>query len=521
MTTHADRRRFLRQTSAALCAGAGAALMPGLGLIGQALASTRGGLPGYKALVCVYLAGGNDSFNLLVPRDSINPGSRYSTYRDSRGGVYNANTNPFGLALDFNALLDIGTPPGQATAFGLHPQAADYVVTRNGQNYNHPGLATLFAQQRLAFVANVGPLVQPTSLTQFNAGAPIPPQLYSHSDQELQWNLGTTSASVQHGWGGRAMDLIDPGGLPILSPCISVAGNTRYQVGSSVFPYQMSPSTGVTQLTNFTGGFNFGDQRRAALDELLAQSSPHLLTQEYRAVLSRSRQLASLLQAALNSSAGRITTPYDYVGGTPPNPGANSYPNANVRVLGNDYSNQLLDQLRMVARMIKVSRDPLAGVDQSRQIYYVRLDGFDTHGDQMDLHPLLLGRLTQAIGWFWQAMGEINAQNDVTLFTMSDFGRTLSSNGDGTDHAWGGVQFAVGGAVSGGQIYGRYPRLVANANNDAEQDWSFGRGQYIPSSASDQMAATLARWLGVGAGDLATVFPNLGNFSGPLGFLPA
>lgn len=521
MTTRSDRRRFLRQTSAALCAGAGAALMPGLGLIGQALAATRGGLPGYKALVCVYLAGGNDSFNLLVPRDSTSPGSRYSIYRTSRGDVYNANTNPFGLALDFNALLPIGTPPGQSFAFGLHPQAADYVVSRNGNNYNHPGLATLFAQQRLAFIANVGPLVQPTTLTQFNAGAPIPPQLYSHSDQELQWNLGSTHAAVQHGWGGRAMDLIDPGGLPILSPCISVAGNTRFQVGGSVFPYQMSASTGVTQLGNFSGGFNFGDQRRAALDELLAQSSPHLLTQEYRAVLSRSRQLAALLQTALNSNAGRITTAYDYRGATPPNPAGNFYPEANVRVLGTDYSNPLLDQLRMVARMIKASRDPVAGIDQSRQVYYVRIDGFDTHGDQMDLHPLLLGRLTQALGWFWQALGEINAQNDVTVFTMSDFGRTLSSNGDGTDHAWGGVQFALGGAVLGGQVYGRYPMLVANANDNPNQDWSFGRGQYIPSTASDQMAATLARWLGVGAGELATVFPNLANFGGPLGFLPA
>lgn len=521
MTSPTDRRRFLRQTSAALCAGAGAALMPGLGLIGQALAATRGGLPGYKALVCVYLAGGNDSYNLLVPRDSTTPGSRYSTYRDSRGGVHNAVSNPFGLALDFNALLDLGTPPGHSFAFGLHPQAADYVVTRNGQNYHHPGLATLFAQQKLAFAANIGPLVQPTSMTAFAGGAPVPPQLYSHSDQELQWHLGTTSAGTQHGWGGRAMDLIDPGGLPILSPCISVAGNARFQVGGSVFPYQMSASTGVTQLTNFSGGFNFGDQRRAALDELLAQSSPHLLTQEYRAVLGRSRELAATLAAALASEAGRITTAYDYVGGTAPNPPANFYPNANVRVLGNDYPNALLDQLRMVARMMKISRDPFAGVDQSRQIYYVRLDGFDTHGDQMAQHPLLLARLTQALGWFWQALGEIGAQNDVAVFTMSDFGRTLSSNGNGTDHAWGGVQFVLGGAVQGGQIYGRYPMLVANANDDANQDWSFGRGQYIPTSASDQMAATLARWLGVGSGDLAAVFPNLANFSGPLGFLPA
>lgn len=521
MSSLEQRRRFLRQAGTALCAGAGAALMPGLGLMAPALAAVRGGLPGYRALVCIYLAGGNDSYNLLVPRDSTAPGSRYSRYRDSRGGIYHPVNNPLGLALDFAGLLDIGSPPGHGFAFGLHPQSADYDVVRNGQTYHHPGLATLFGQSRLAFVANVGPLVQPLSMTDFQAGAPLPPQLYSHSDQELQWHLGSSHSGAQHGWGGRAMDRIDPGGLPILSPCISVAGNARFQVGGSVFPYQMSPSTGVTQLGNFSGGFNFGDQRRAALDELLAQSSPHLLTQEYRAVLGRSRQLASTLSAALNSASGRIDTPYDYIGGTPPNPPANLYPNANLRLAGVDYANPLLDQLRMVARMMKLSRDPLAGVDQSRQVYYVRLDGFDTHSGQMGLHPLLLARLTQAIGWFWQALGEIGAEDEVALFTMSDFGRTLSSNGSGSDHAWGGVQLVLGGAVSGGQVYGRYPLLALNANDDGNQDWSFARGQYIPTTATDQMAATLARWLGVANGDLPEVFPNLGNFSGALPFLPA
>ncbi len=174
----------------------------------------------------------------------------------------------------------------------------------------------------------------------------------------------------------------------------------------------------------------------------------------------------------------------------------------------------------MVARMIKLSRDPSAGVNQSRQIYYVRLTGFDTHADQMLEQPLLFAALSQALGWFWQALGEINAQNEVATFTMSEFGRTLSSNGDGSDHGWGGAQVVLGGEVLGQRIYGRYPMMALNANDDVNQDWSFARGQYIPTTATEQMAATLGRWLGLPTGELAAVFPNLGNFSGPLDFLP-
>lgn len=522
LTSETSRRKFLRGLSGAICAGVGSTFLPQLGLMGSALAATRNSLPGYKALVCVYLAGGNDSFNLLVPRDSTAVGSRYSTYRNSRGGIYNSNSNPLGLALDFNALLDVGTLVGQSTAFGLHPQTADYMVTRNGNSYNYPGLRTLFgtAQQKLALIANVGTLVQPTSMTQFNAGVPRPPQLYSHSDQEVLWNLANNDTNARNGWGGKVMDRIDPGGHPSLPPCISVAGNTRFQVGATVFPYQMSAGTGVTQLQNFNGTFTYGDQRRAALDALLALSTPHLLQGEYRDVISRSRELSALLSAALTAPAGRIITPYDYQGGTAPNPVNNIYPNANLNLLGNDYPNALLDQLRMVARMIKISRDPSAGVNQSRQIYYVRLGGFDTHSNQMLDQPILTARISQALGWFWQALGEIGAQNDVTTFTNSEFGRTLSSNGNGSDHAWGGVQAVLGGQVLGQKIYGRYPMLNINANDDVNQDWSFGRGQYIPTTATEQMAATLGRWLGLPATELSAVFPNLANFPGALDFLP-
>ena len=241
-----SRRALMARSVSSVAAVLGGSFLPQLGTLGQALAAASGGLPGYKALVCVYLAGGNDSFNLLVPRDSQAGGSRYDTYRQSRGGVYDPNSNPLGLALGFNQLLDVGTPMGEGSAYGMHPQTADYVASRNGQNYQYPGLHTLFGQGQLAFVANVGPLIEPISKTDFNAGAPRPPQLYSHNDQELLWNLGIGDTTAITGWGGRLLDLIDSGGHPALPPNISIAGNSRFQIGASVFPYQMSATLGAT-----------------------------------------------------------------------------------------------------------------------------------------------------------------------------------------------------------------------------------------------------------------------------------
>lgn len=514
-------RRALLARTCRLAAGAGIGGLGQFGPLGSALANGHGGLPGYKALVCVYLAGGNDSFNLLVPRDSLAIGSRYDTYRLSRGGVFDPNGNPFGLALGFDQLLDIGVPIGQSTAFGVHPQCSDYVASRNGQNYLYPGMHSIYGSGKLAFVANVGPLIELVSKTDFNAGAPRPPQLYSHNDQELLWNLGIGDNLATTGWGGRVLDRIDAGGHPALPPCISVAGNSRFQIGSSVFPYQMSASQGAAQLLSFDAATTlFGEQRRLALQALLEQGTTHLLQNEYRNTLLRSRELEQLVRAALNSPAGQVLAPYDYRGPMAPDPGMGFYPDANLHLFGEDYPNRLLDQLRMVVRMIRLSRDPGAGVNHSRQIYYVRLGGFDTHAGQMTQQPLLLAQLSQALGWFWQALAEIGAQDQVVAFTMSEFGRTLSSNGDGSDHAWGGVQAVLGGEVIGQRIHGRYPQLRLDADDDSQQDWSFARGQYIPTVATEQMAATLARWFGLPAADLDQVFPNLSQFSGPLSFLP-
>lgn len=505
-----SRRRFLHRCASL---AAGGLLLPQLGALRYARAAGPP-LPGYKALVCIYLAGGNDSFNLLVPRDGDLPGSRYAEYAAARGGVYSL-ANPLGLALAHDDLLDLGTPPGSGSAYGLHPNAGRYLSPVDVQ-FDQPGLEQLFANQKLAFVANVGPLLAPTTMADVRDGTPLPPQLFSHSDQEALWHFGQTADDARHGWGGRAFDalgLAPPSGL---SPCISMAGAARLLVGEQVQAYQMSASIGVSLLAEYSGAYHFGNQRKVALLELLHATQPDRMTAEYARTMDRAMNVGASLDQLLDGAGGQVFTPYEFAGNQAPDPASGTYASAQLSLAGKTESNILLDQLRMVARMIRVSRSLPPGDGQTRQIYYVRLDGWDTHGDQMRRHPLLLARLSQALGWFSRAMDDLQVSNEVTAFTMSDFGRTLSSNGDGSDHAWGGVQIVTGGAVAGGRIEGHYPELGLNRDDDAGRNWSFDRGQYIPSTSVDQMMASLARWWGVEDGALDAVFPNLSRFGPPL-----
>jgi uncharacterized protein (DUF1501 family) len=252
----------------------------------------------------------------------------------------------------------------------------------------------------------------------------------------------------------------------------------------------------IYNAANSTGG-TYGSQRAGALDQLLADTgNPSLLTTEYARTFKRGRDLYDLINSALTATdgSGNVTTVF---------PSGNS----------------LADQLKMVARMIKISREDTGQIRHQRQIYYVRFGGFDLHDNLMSTanngHGALLNRVSAALGAFWAALGELNAQNEVTTFTMSEFARTLSSNGNGSDHAWGGVQMVMGGMVNGGRVYGTFPDQALN------NAISFSRGQTIPSTSVDQMAATLAQWMGVtGTNDLNTIFPNLPNFaSSNLGFM--
>lgn len=499
-----SRREFLKKLGGSFAAGSLASLIPQLALLPRAYAQSAGG---YKAMVCIYLAGANDSYNWLVPRDSEAAGSRYDTYKTSRGGVF-SGSNPNGLALAYSDLLAL-TPSNQSIGFGLHPSHADFSVTSGANSQSHSGLRTLFNSGKAAFVCNAGPLLQPISKSEYEAGAPRPAQLFSHNDQELLWHvgMGTTGESVaRFGWGGRVARATAGGPLPNgLSPTLSVAGASRFLLGDQILPYQVS-SGGVDLLDNYTpgsAGNNYTAARRALLDDILNDSHAHKFQRSYAGIAQRSlsvgESLATLLDAA--DGSGNVSTLF---------PSGNS----------------LADQLKMVARMIKVSRNSLGA---QRQVYFVRLGGWDMHSGLFESggaltstgHGALLTTLNQAIGAWWTALGEIDARSEVTSFTMSDFGRTLVGNGGGSDHAWGGNLVVFGDSVSGNKFYGTYPKLVVDSNDNAARDWSLSRGQYIPTTAIEQVAATLARWMGVSdSAALSAMFPLLGNFgTSDLGFM--
>lgn len=492
-----SRRDFVRGGACMVAAGGISSFIPKLNLMGEALAQTGTG-SGYKALVCLYLGGGNDSWNVLIPTGT-NASGQYShaEYVTARNGIYNAG-NTGGLAI-----------PRVTTSGALPPAVALSNTSGNlGVNPFAPELAALYNSNRLSFIANVGTVSDPITRATYNSRKK-PPQLYSHNDQTSLWQIGSgNNLQIAQGFGGQIAGVTAQNNLVGLSSAISIAGQTRFLVGetlggASVFPFQMSTSTTAPAplLSNYNAGSGaLGEaQRRGALNQLFNLAYPELYSLEYKDIFNRSLQMGAVINAELAAN-GTLSTVF------PSN-------------------NSLADQLKQVARMIKISRPASVGgpgaIGANRQVYYVNLGGFDTHDNQITSttqalgHHLLLQRLSQAVNAFNSAMNEIGAANEVTLFTMSDFARTINSNGNGTDHAWGGIQFVMGGAVSGGQVKGRYPRIKLDLQGDNNGE-CFSRGQYLPTTASDQLAATMARWMGVDNVNLPTIFPNIDNFtSGP------
>lgn len=474
MSRREDRREFLKRMGLLIAAGGASGWLPQFRLLGQALAQAGGGGE-YRALVCVYLAGGNDAFNWLVPREA----AAYEVYRLTRGGVYHPQSNPTGLALAREELLPIS--PENGGDFGLHASC--------------PELRQLFEQGKLAFIANVGALIVPTTKAQYLArSVPLPPELFSHNSQTTFWRLGHGDLRDPFGWGGELAARLNTGALAgRLSPCISIAGNTRFLMGPQWTPYQMGSSGAVSLSTSLPSGTPNGtavrNRRDQAVAELLALEYGHLFEREYQGTLRRSLEIYQEVSNALNADP----------------PLATPFPS----------DNPLGDQLKMVARMIRASRRPEIG--HRRQIYFVSLGGFDTHDAQMvpSGQPRLLGRVSAALAAFQQALAEIGAEPQVVTFTMSEFARTLATNGNGTDHAWGTVQAVMGAPVIGRRIYGTYPVL------DNDGTWTLSRGRVIPTLAVEQMFSTLARWMGLPPAQLAAVFPNLGHFAPQsLPFLP-
>jgi uncharacterized protein (DUF1501 family) len=507
-----SRRDFLRAGCGLIACGGAASMLPQLGLIPSALAGT---LPtGYKALVCLYLDGGNDAWNLLLPGDL----AAHAKYVLARNGLYNPTAGNAG-GLGIPHWSGAGYIPNQTLPISLPISTGQYAV-----NPFAAGLAQLYGEGRLAFLANVGPLVEPTTVASYNARR-RPPQLYSHNDQSNLWHIGSgSSVSVTQGWGGRvagrvAVPTSQTAGLPAT---ITLSGQTRFLSGIDsggvpLFPFALSTSstTPATSLAQYSASNTSSNQlqqvRRAYLEELLNAASPQAFTREYGSVVERSLELADYV---INPAITGIPADDPVNGG-----GATGF------TWPTGYS--LSDQLRQIARMIRISADYsgfVSPIAANRQVFFVRIGGFDTHDGQISSlgangHHLLLQRVSDAVTAFYRAMTAIGRQNDVTLFTASEFARTINSNGNGSDHAWGSVQFAVGGAVNGGQVYGRYPNIVLNnsltgsVSDNATQGECFSRGQFIPTTAVEQFSATLARWMGVPDADLPVIFPNIDNFS--------
>jgi uncharacterized protein (DUF1501 family) len=414
----------------------------------------------YRALVCIFLFGGNDSFNMVVPRSS----AEYNAYATSRQN----------LALAQGDLIPITPLSSDGAQYGFHPSMT--------------GLAQLFEQGQCAVVANVGPLIAPTSKTQYlDKSVSLPPQLFSHSDQQDQWQSLKGRSVLKSGWAGRVADVLaGQTSNQLLALNASLAGQSLLQSGNVTTPYIMGSSGPV----NFTGFGATGATlaRRQAFESISRADYGTVYERGFAQIHQRAVQFSDRVTQALAQAPALVALP------NAPTPALTS----------------LATQLRTVAKLIAV-RDQL---QMSRQIFFVSTGGFDTHDDQLDDQPGLLTNVSNSLRAFYDATVELGVADRVTTFTQSDFGRTLTSNGDGTDHAWGGIQLVAGGAVKGRSIYGTYPRLEINGPDDV------GGGRMIPTTSADQYIATLATWFGLPAADLAKVAPSIGNFAQKdLGFI--
>ncbi len=432
----------------------------------------------YKALVCIFMYGGNDANNMIVPSDTTD----YNKYVTSRGILALPAAGQPGGILPLNLIPGRGTNDGRT--FGFHPHFADY-ASPNGML---PGMQSLFNSGNVAAVGNVGTLIYPTTQNDFRTKPSIlPPQLFSHSDQQVEWQTSVPQAVKSSGWGGRVADLMNASfGSTQISTCITLNGANTFQVGNSVVPYSVSQS-GAIALSGYTSGSAVGTPSYA-LDQLIAATQPNLFQQTMAGTTKRALDNYQLLASALSQT----------------NPTAAPYSSF-------DSSSSLAGQLKMVARLIAAAQSGASGLNPKRQVFFVSVGGFDTHGDQLNAQNNLYTELNNSLSAFYAATVALGVASKVTTFTSSDFGRTFQTNGAGSDHGWGSHHLVMGGAVQGGGIYGRIPILQAGGPDDATTS-SSGQGRWIPAVSVDTYAATLASWFGVTPTDLPTALPNIGNF---------
>jgi uncharacterized protein (DUF1501 family) len=447
MTSQTSRRAFLQRASMLSLAGAAAPWALNLAAMGEAAAATAAD---YKALVCIFLYGGNDYGNTLIPYDN----SRYALYQGMRPT----------LAYTQAALAPTLLTPNVALPVGLQYAMAPELSP----------LLPLFNANKLAVMLNVGTLVQPTTKAQYTAkSVPLPPKLFSHNDQQSVWQSSAPEGAAS-GWGGRMGDLFQAGNGNATFTCVNVSGNAVFLSGHSAVQYQVSPS-GPVALNGVKNSLFGSAVCSAALRTLVTAPSTNLFENEYTRLMSRSLTAGDALTTAL-AGGSTINTVF---------PSGNS----------------LADQLKLVARMISTATE----VGAKRQVFFVSMGGFDTHDGLASIHPGLLSSVASAMSAFYAATVELGVANQVTSFTASDFGRTLTAN-DGSDHGWGSMHFMLGGAVGGGRFYGTPPVVANNGPDDV------GQGRLLPSTSVDQYAATLGKWFGISDSDLLTVLPNLSHW---------
>ncbi|WP_372658927.1 DUF1501 domain-containing protein [Hydrogenophaga sp.] len=465
------RRAFLRRTAQLAFTGAALPTALNLAAMGEAAAFNA---TDYKALVCVFLYGGSDYANSVVTYDNAS----YDLYSAIRGG--GAGRTAGGVALAQSALSATLLQPTTALPGGrqyaLHPAMT--------------GLAGLFNSGAAAVQLNVGPLVVPLTRNDYRGSNrtlyPLPPKLFSHNDQQSVWQSSSPEGS-KVGWGGHVGDLALSSNSNSLFTCVSVTGNAVFLSGDSALSYQVSTSGAVKIKSTASNVYN-SSAVRDAIGQIAQQSRSHVLENEYNRVTQRAITSESALTAAL-APFPATEAPFS------------SFP----------ANNNLADQLKMVARMIAAQ----SSLGAKRQVFMVSMGGFDLHDNLVAQQAVLMGRLSEALTAFHDATVQLGVANKVTAFTASDFGRTLASNGDGSDHGWGSHHFLVGGAVKGQAFYGKAPPVsVGNSTSDAEDQWHVGQGRLLPSTSVDQYAATLANWFGVEGGEMAGILPNLKNFSG-------
>ena len=503
-----SRRDFLKKTGGCALGMIGLATqMQHLGAMSAMAQRTIDDQPeggqNYKALVLLYMQGGTDGNNMIIPMHNDGTISNYAAYSAAR------STQGLALTQAELANTQINVPRQGNLPYALHPNFG--AITQNGTTIVNNGIHELWAQGKLGAVTNVGNLVQPLTKAQYLASSTVRPyQLFSHSDQVTQSQTSNAKTQAFTGWGGRVSDRLTLGSNPngLIPMVTSIAGAQLFTAGQTTLPLAIADSnTSLANVLNpagFTSTANFGPQRLTAFNALRSVD----LDSNYYKSASYVTDKAMAANAALAGGLETTNTPV-------PNSG-------------------LARQLRQVARLIK-TRDPL---NINRQIFYVQVGSFDTHTNQLANQGNLITQVSQALRWFWDELVAQGIQNDVTTFTLSDFCRTLNPAGTGaavvgSDHAWGNHMFVMGGSVVGGNFYGSlrpdgsgnyFPTLAFGGNDDVDTGTA-ARGRWLPTTSVDQYAATLARWFGL-AQDTATlnaVFPNLANFPGSfsqLGFLP-